>query len=86
MGNNERILKYGWSEFLKTPFSLLFFVLCLVVTYLVYADKKQSQKDKEKYEEQARACNEERLKDKEIYINLLENLKINREFKKDSIK
>ena len=86
MGNNERILKYGWSEFLKTPFSLLFFVLCLVVTYLVYADKKQSQKDKEKYEEQVRACNGERLKDKEIYINLLENLKINREFKKDSIK
>ena len=86
MGNNERILKYGWSEFLKTPFSLLFFVLCLVVTYLVYADKKQSQKDKEKYEEQVMACNEERLKDKEIYINLLENLKINREFKKDSIK
>ena len=86
MGNNERILKYGWSKFLKTPFSLLFFVLCLVVTYLVYADKKQSQNDKEKYEEQVRACNEERLKDKEIYINLLENLKINREFKKDSIK
>ena len=86
MGNNERILKYGWSEFLKTPFSLLFFVLCLVVTYLVYAEKNQSQKDKEKYGEQVRACNEERLKDKEIYINLLENLKINREFKKDSIK
>lgn len=81
MGNNERILKYGWSEFLKTPFSLLFFILCVVVAYLVYADKKQSQEDKEKYEKQVKACNEERLKDKEIYINLLENLKINKEFK-----
>jgi hypothetical protein len=34
------------------------------------------------YKEEFKNCNDERLKDKQNYINLLENIKINNELKK----
>lgn len=85
MGTTEKetLLKYGWSEFLRTPFSLLFFVLCFTLGYIIYSDKQRSVKSTERYERQISNCNEARLKDKEIYINLLENLKINQELQKN---
>ena len=82
MDSGEKILEVTWKALLTTPVSLFVAVLCLTVGYFTY----NMQKDKERYEEQARNCIEEKLKEKEVYINLLQNLKINNEFKKDSIK
>lgn len=86
MNDKEKILKYSWSEFLKTPFSLLFFVLCIVICYLVYQQQKNSIEEKKLYKTELDGCHEARLKDKEVYFNLLQNLQINRELKKDSVR
>lgn len=84
--HGERILKYSWVEFLKTPFSLLFFTICICLGYTVYSDKRQAIKDKEKYEVQLYQCNESRLKDREVYMELINNIKLNKQLIKDSVK
>lgn len=86
MNDKEKILKYSWGEFLKTPFSLLFFTLCILVCYLVYREQQNSAEEKNSYKTELEECNDGRLKDKEVYINLLQNLKINQELKKDSVR
>jgi len=79
---SEIIFKYGWREFLKTPFTLLFFTLCIVVGFLVWNNMMEKKEEIIMYQNEFKNCNEERLKDKQNYINLLENMKINNELKK----
>lgn len=86
MRDSEKILTYSWKEFLKTPFTLLFFVLLIALGYFIYTERSHFMVDREDYKNKLEECNEARLRDKEVYMNLLHNIKINNNLKKDSIK
>lgn len=83
--DKEKILKYGWIEFLKTPFSAFFFaisLLCVLLMYILYSDKKQIELSAKELQNEIKICNDNRVKDKEIYIKLIEKIKLNNELKK----
>ena len=83
--DKEKILKYGWIEFLKTPFSAFFFaisLLCILLMYILYSDKEQLELSSKELQNDIQICNENRVKDKEIYIKLIEKIKLHNELKK----
>jgi len=83
--DKEKILKYGWVEFLKTPFSAFFFaisLLCILLMYILYYDKEQLELSSKELQNDIKICNENRVKDKEIYIKLIEKIKLHNELKK----
>ena len=83
--DKEKILKYGWIEFLKTPFSAFFFaisLLCILLMYILYYDKEQLELSSKELQNDIKICNENRVKDKEIYIKLIEKIKLHNELKK----
>lgn len=86
MENRERLLTYSWKEFLRTPFTLLFFVLILALGYFIYTERNHFLSDKEELENKLHECSEARLRDKEVYMNLLHNIRINKEFEKDTLR
>lgn len=87
MEKREKILTYSWKEFLKTPFSLMFFGLLVVVGILVNNYRLSLEKDKELLNEKYNECVEGRISDKDTYLNILHEIEVGKYKKrKDSTK
>lgn len=84
--DKEKILTYTWKEFLKSPFSVLFFGILLAVGFITYSYKETLEEDKALLEERYNSCIENRLKDKDLYLNILHEIEVSKTLKKDSIR
>ena len=84
--DKEKILTYTWKEFLKSPFSVIFFVILLAIGFIIYSYKETLEKDKFLLEERYNSCVENRLKDKDLYLNILHEIEVSKTLKKDSVK
>lgn len=78
---DENLMKYGWRSFLKTPFSLLFFVFLLLLCYIIYEDRKRLIEENNELQSDLERCIQDRLKDKETYIDLIDELGNNKQNK-----
>lgn len=72
---NENLMKYSWREFLRNPFSLMFYAVCIMLLYLVYYIVSTTNKEKYESLERERRCTEARYEDRENTIHLLEEIK-----------
>ncbi|MDR1019033.1 MAG: hypothetical protein LBM02_10085 [Lachnospiraceae bacterium] len=86
MANTEKILNITWKEFINSPFSFIFFAICLVLGYIIYLERVEKNDENSKLKVELQNCNDIRIKDKEVYINLLQNININKILKKDTIR
>ena len=84
--DKEKILTYTWKEFLKSPFSVLFFGILLAVGFITYSYKETLEEDKALLEERYNSCIENRLKDKDLYLNILHEIEVSKTLKKDSVR
>jgi len=71
---DENLMKYGWRSFLRTPFSLLFFVFFCLLCYIIYEDRRRLIEENNNIQADLEKCIQDRLKDKETYIHLIEEL------------
>lgn len=78
----EKIFDYSWGKFINSPFSAILVAVCLALGYLVYTERQNLQQENLKDEAALEKCNENRIKDREEYIKLLEKLKVNNELNK----
>ena len=78
----EKILKYSWGEFLKTPFSLLFFFLIIAISYITYEYVSSAKEEKDIVEQKYHECVEHRVKDRDTYVELLREINISNTLKK----
>lgn len=78
----EKIFDYSWGKFINSPFSAILVAVCLALGYLVYTERQNLQQENLKDEAALEKCNENRIKDREEYIKLLEKLKVNEELNK----
>lgn len=83
--DKEKILTYTWKEFLKSPFSVMFFGILIIVGFITYSYKKTLEEDKALLEERYNSCVENRLKDRDLYLNILYEIEVSKVLKKDSI-
>lgn len=87
MDKKEKLLTYSWKEFLKTPFSLMFFGLMVVITILVNSYRKSLEEDKQLLNEKYQQCVEGRISDKDLYLNILHEIEVSKRHKQnDSVK
>lgn len=84
--DKEKILKYTWGEFLKSPFSLMFFGMLIIVAIITYSYKQTLEEDKKLLEDKYHSCVEGRISDKDLYMNILHELEVSKTLKKDSVK
>lgn len=84
--DKEKILTYTWKEFLKSPFSVIFFGILLAVGFITYSYKETLEEDKALLEERYNSCIENRLKDKDLYLNILHEIEVSKTLKKDSVR
>lgn len=84
--DKEKILTYTWKEFLKSPFSVMFFGILLAVGFITYSYKETLEEDKVLLEERYNSCVENRLKDKDLYLNILHEIEVSKTLKKDSVR
>lgn len=84
--DKEKILTYTWKEFLKSPFSVMFFGILLAVGFITYSYKETLEEDKALLEERYNSCIENRLKDKDLYLNILHEIEVSKTLKKDSVR
>lgn len=72
-GKTEKVLKLTWSEFLKSPYSLLLFASLIVIGVFVYT----LYQEKEEADKMAEDCAKLRMIDKEEQIKLMQKKEYN---------
>ena len=90
MNEREKLMRYTWVEFLKTPFSLIFFAVCIVLGYIIY-DKNADQKERIDFingklistEKRIQECMDKRVEESKTYKALTDNLEINNKLNKE---